>query len=122
MRFFVKVLTIPRYVLLPVVLALCFVGTYGANNRIFDCWVALAFGLVGFAMKRFEFPLPPFILGFVLGETVELNLIRSLQYSQNDLIGAFSQSPIAMVFLLIALTVVVFSVTKGLRGKKRPAA
>ncbi len=73
-------------------------------------------------MKRFEFPLPPFILGFVLGETVELNLIRSLQYSQNDLIGAFSQSPIAMVFLLIALTVVVFSVTKGLRGKKRPAA
>ena len=39
-----------------------------------------------------------------------------------SLIGAFSQSPIAMVFLLIALTVVVFSVTKGLRGKKRPAA
>lgn len=122
MRFFVKVLTVPRYVLLPVVLALCFVGTYGANNRIFDCWVALAFGIVGFAMKRFKFPLPPFILGFVLGETVELNLIRSLQYSQNDLIGAFTHSPIALVFLLISFAVVGFSLIKSLKARVQKLA
>ena len=121
MRFFVKILTVPRSILLPVVLALCFVGTFGLNNRIFDCWVALGFGLVGFLLKRFDFPLPPFILGFVLGPTVEVNLIRSLQYSNNNLFGAFTGSPIALVFLLISFAVVAFTIVQNMRksAKKR---
>jgi len=117
MPFFVKVLQIPRYLLLPVVLALCFVGTYGTNNRLFDCWVALGFGVVGFIFKKLDLPIPPFILGFILGGTVELNLIRSIQYSNGDLIGAFLGSPIATIFLLVSFLVFGGSIFKNVKKK-----
>ena len=49
---------------------------FALNNRLFDCWSIIFFGLVGYAMSKFDIPLAPMIMSFVLGETIETNLRR----------------------------------------------
>ncbi|MGI6029216.1 MAG: tripartite tricarboxylate transporter permease [Candidatus Heteroscillospira sp.] len=117
-RMFVNVLKVPKYYLLPIVMALCCVGTFGVNNRIFDVWASLIFGVVGFLLNRFKFPVSPFILGFLLGGVVEQNLIRSIQYSTGSVIDAYMHQPIAMVFLVISIGLVTFKSIKAVAGKK----
>jgi len=120
-RLFVKLLTIPKYILLPVIVALCAVGAYGTNNRLFDVWMMLIFGVIGFTMEKFGFSLPPLILGFILGPIVETNLRRGLMYSQGDFLP-FVTRPISVVFLLIALITVIFAVKKNPRQSKKNKA
>ncbi|MGE4353570.1 MAG: tripartite tricarboxylate transporter permease [Oscillospiraceae bacterium] len=117
-RMFVNVLRVPKYYLLPVVMSLCCVGTFGVNSRIFDVWASLIFGVVGFLLTRFHFPVSPFILGFLLGEVVEQNLIRSIQYASDSVIAAYLQAPIAMVFLGISFVLVAYKSYKGISKKR----
>ncbi|MDR1901888.1 MAG: tripartite tricarboxylate transporter permease [Treponema sp.] len=113
-KLFVKVLAVPKHILLPVILTLCIVGTYGANHRLFDVWTSLIFGVIGYFMSKYKFPLAPLILGFVLGTIVEENLIRGLMYTNGNFFGFF-QSPIAAVFMAISVSAVVWTVFKGIR-------
>lgn len=113
---FAKVLSVPQYMLLPVVLALCCVGCYGLNNRVFDVWCMLAFGVVGFAMHKLKVPMPPMILGFILGGMIEQNLIRGLQYSRGSF-SSFFQHPISATFIIISLVVVILTAVKEIRNK-----
>lgn len=115
-RVFVRILSVPKYILLPVIMTLCIVGTYGTNHSIFDVWTSLIFGLLGFFMKKFKFPLAPLILGFVLGKTVETNLIRGLMYSNNNFL-AFFVSPIAALFLVLAILMVMYTTWKNIKKK-----
>lgn len=121
MRIFVKVLSVPRYILLPLIMILCCVGTYGSNNRIFDVFTVMLFGVVGYLMQKFGFPLPPFILGFILESLIETNLIRGLMLSGGSFLP-FLGSPIADVFLAIALISIVLAARKEVKSKKKKAA
>jgi len=116
-RGFVKILEVPKRILLPAIFVLCVVGTYGANHQMFDVWTALAFGVVGFFMKRWSFPFPPLILGLVLGGIIEENLLRGLMYANGNFLMFFS-SPIAAVFMLIAAAALAWSLIKRFREKK----
>ena len=111
MRLFVKVLSVPRWILLSVVIALCCVGAYGTNSRMFDVWTVLLFGLVGFGLKKFGFSLSPMLIGFILEPTIETNLMRGMQYSQGNA-WAFLTSPIADVFWIVTIVSVVLTVRK----------
>lgn len=101
MRMFIKILTIPGNILMPIVMAFCVVGAFSSNNRIFDVFVALGFGLLGYAFKKFKIPEAPMILGFILGPMVETYLRRGLMKSQGSFLP-FITEPISGVFLLIA--------------------
>ena len=116
MRGFVRILSVPKYMLLPIIMALCVVGTYGANHSLFDVWTALLFGIIGYVMLKFKYPMPPVILGFVLGPIIELNLIRGLMYSRNNFL-AFFQSPISAFFLGAAVLMIVYMFYAQLRRK-----
>lgn len=118
-RIFTRILTVPKNILLPVVLIFCVVGAYGTNNRVFDVFVMMIFGLVGYGMKKLSFPQAPIILGFILGPIVETNLRRGLMKSQGSFIP-FITSPIACVFLIIAVVVLVMTIKKEV-GKMRAA-
>lgn len=101
LRIFVKLLTIPKHILLPVIFCLCGVGAYGLNSRTFDLWSVILFGVIGFGFSSFKIPIAPFILGFILGPMAETNLRRGLMLHQNSLQPLFD-SPICMFFLTIA--------------------
>lgn len=116
-KLFIKVLAVPKYILLPAILTLCVVGTFGTNHRLFDVWTALLFGVIGYFMSKHKFPQAPLILGFVLGSIVEENLIRGLMYSKNNFL-LFFQSPIAAVFLSLAIVAVLYTVYKEFKKSR----
>lgn len=116
MKGFIRLLSIPQHILYPVILALCVVGAFGVNNRLFDVGALLLFGVIGYLMVKFGFPLTPLVLGFILGPLLETNLRRGLMLSQGDFMP-FLTSPIAAVFLLIAAAFVGFTIYSN--GKKK---
>ena len=117
-KMFTKVLSVPKYILLPVVLVLCIVGTYGTNHLIFDVWTAIGFGILGYFMSTHHIPKAPMILGFVLGGIVETNLVRGLMYCDGDFLGFF-KSPIAAVFMLVSVVVVVMTAWKEFKKSSK---
>lgn len=108
-RVFVKLLTVPKHILLPVVVAFCAVGSFGLNNRMFDVWTMLVFGFIGYLMTKFHFPKAPIILGFILGPIVEINLRRGLMKSQGSFVPFFTE-PISALFIVITLIVIIMNV------------
>ena len=118
MRGFVQILKIPAYILLPVIVVLCIIGAYAVNFRTFDAWALLVFGILGLLMQKFDIPIPPLILGFILGEPFETNLRRGLQYSNGN-IADIANHPIALLFfLLLILFFALTEIQKRLRSKK----
>lgn len=118
LKLFAKLLLIPKYILLPVVFALCVVGAFGLNNRIFDVWTVLFFGLVGFALDEFDYPSAPIILGFILGPIAETNLRSGLMLTNGSFLP-FLKRPICLVFLLAAVISVIITVLSQLKTLKR---
>lgn len=111
MRLFIKVLKVPKNYLYPIIIVLCTLGAYAVNNRIFDALAMVAFGVVGFVLEKLHYPLPPFILGFVLSNTFELNLRRGLQADHGSFLGIFGH-PIATVFFFIGIISLLLSLRK----------
>jgi putative tricarboxylic transport membrane protein len=117
LRIFVKLLSIPKHILLPIILTLCVVGAYGLNNRVFDVWTILLFGILGFVLEKYNYPLTPIILGFILGPIAETNLRRGLQLSNGSFIP-FLTKPIAAFFIAIAIFSAAMSAYKNFKRKK----
>jgi putative tricarboxylic transport membrane protein len=77
-RWMLRIVSVPKAALFPVVLVLCVIGAYALNNTMSNVYVLLTFGVLGYAMVKFGFPLAPFILGVILGDQIEINLVRSI--------------------------------------------
>lgn len=118
MRGFIKLLSIPQYILLPIIFALCVVGAYGVNNRMFDVYALLFFGVVGYLMSKAKIPLTPLVLGFILGPLLETNLRRGLMLSQGDFTPFFTE-PIAATFLIITVISVGWKIWKSFGKSKK---
>ena len=117
MRLFVRVLNIPKNYLFPVIMVLCTVGAYALNNRVFDVVSMIFFGVVGYSLEKLKYPLPPFILGFVLGGAFEQNLRRGLQIGQGNFFDLFNY-PIAVVFFVGAVLSVIMSVRQVIKNRQ----
>jgi putative tricarboxylic transport membrane protein len=102
MKGFVQILKIPAYILLPVIVVLCIIGAYATNFRTFDAWGLVLFGVIGLLMQKYGVPIPPLILGFILGEPFETNLRRGLQYSNGDFLDILNHPLALMFFALLA--------------------
>lgn len=98
---FVKVLQLPRWILMPMVVALSCVGVYAVNASALDLVLMTVLGVIGYLMRKTEFPLAPVILGLVLGPLMEKSLRRSLALSGGEWSVLFD-SPIAIVLWLLA--------------------
>lgn len=102
------VLRVPRERLMPVIFVLCTVGAFAIHSRIFEIWVMLAFGLVGFTLRRMDYPMAPLVLGIVLGDILDKSLRRGLVLTDGNLTEFFVR-PISMVLWVTALITVVLS-------------
>lgn len=118
LRVFVKLLSIPKYILLPCVFVLCAIGAYALKNNMSQVIACIVFGAIGFAFKKFEVPTTPFILGFILGPLAEVNYRRGMIRTKGNF-GPFLTSPISAVFLAIAILVLVVYALKPLRMKRK---
>lgn len=98
---FVRLLSVPAWFLIPAVLAISFVGVYAVNNNPFDLLLMAVFGLIGYLMRKLDFPLAPVLLGLVLGYLMEINLRRAMTISSGD-VGYLFSSPIAIALWLLA--------------------
>ncbi len=117
-RFFVRLLKIPKHIMLPIIIVFCVVGAYGLNNRVFDAWSVMLFGVIGYAFEKWGFPLAPVILGFILGPIAETNLRRGLMMTQGNFLP-FLTKPVSGAFLIIALVSVLYSVIKERKQVKK---
>lgn len=102
---FVRIVKIRKSILFPCVFILCIVGTYSVRSNLFDCFMMLGFGLLGYILRCYKFQLAPFIIAFVLGPEAELNFRLALRISGNNYM-TFIQKPICAG--LLALTLISF--------------
>lgn len=77
---FARIVQVPRYYLLPIIVMCCSIGCISVNNRLFDFYVIIILGILGYALENNKYPLPPLLLGYILGSDIELYLRRSLMY------------------------------------------
>jgi putative tricarboxylic transport membrane protein len=113
----VKILKIPYKILFPLILLFCLIGVYSVSNSVFDIYVMLIFGILGYLMKKFEYEGAPLVLAFVLGPMMENNLRKSLIMSQGDF-SIFFTRPLAAVSLIISIALLLFPLIPWLRKKR----
>jgi len=105
----VQFLRIPYRVMFPVVLLLCVVGTYSANKNVFDLWVMLGFGVAGYALRKLEYDLAPFVIAFVLAPLLEQSLRQSLVMSPDGAMILIKRPVTALLLAAsVALTFLMF--------------
>ncbi|HUH02952.1 MAG TPA: tripartite tricarboxylate transporter permease, partial [Kofleriaceae bacterium] len=106
-RLMLRVVTVPKAALFPVVLVLCTVGAFALNNTMGNVYLLAAFGVAGYAMMKTGLPLAPFILGVILGDQIEINLIRAIMTDPNPLL--FFTRPISGLLLAASVGSVLFA-------------
>jgi putative tricarboxylic transport membrane protein len=120
-RFIAQLTKIPKSYMLPIIMVFCISGAYIEGNRMFDVWVLLAFGGVGFVMKKAAFPVAPFIIGAVLAPIAEVKLRSGLQISGGSFLPLITR-PICFVFLIISALFLLWPLFKKLLGSKKTVA
>lgn len=115
-RWLAKAALVNRAILLPIIFVCCVVGAYALSNRLWDVWVVVAFGLIGFGLERAKVPLGPFVIGFVLAPMFESEFRSALQLSHGNILGLFER-PIATSFLAVSIILLVWPIVSGLRRR-----
>jgi len=106
---FAQILKLPVALLYPVIFGISIVGVYSVSGSLFDVWMLSAFGLLGYVMRKLDYPSAPLILGLVLGDSMERALRQSLMMSSGDLAILVSR-PISAVMLALAVVILLLPV------------
>lgn len=101
-KIFIKIVSMPNFIIVPMIFILCVVGSFAINNSIFDVGVMFCFGLFGYVLNKLEIPEAPVVIGLILGPLVESSLRRALILSKGSMM-IFIQKPISAIFLLLSL-------------------
>jgi putative tricarboxylic transport membrane protein len=115
--FMLRITQIRLAVLAPIVLVLCVIGAYALNNTMASVYVLLIFGVIGYALVKAGFPLAPLILGLILGDQIEINLIRAIMTDDNPWL--FLTRPISGGLLAAAALSVALAIWQHIRHQKR---
>jgi putative tricarboxylic transport membrane protein len=97
-----RILDVPMPILTPLIILACFLGSYTLANSLNDAMTALLFGVIGYFMRKYDFPAPPMILGLILGPMAEQNLNRGLIVAGNSWTFIFA-SPISATFIFLSI-------------------
>ena len=101
-KLFVHALRIPKSILYPTIVLLTILGSYAARNDLTTVWIMRIFGVIGYFMRKYNYPAAPLVLGLILGPICERNLITSLIGSQFNFL-VFIQRPASLILLIISL-------------------
>jgi putative tricarboxylic transport membrane protein len=117
----VQVLKVPYRFLFPLILLFCIIGVYSIGSSIFDIYVMIAFGVLGYLMRKLGYEPAPLVLAFVLGPMMENNLRKALILSDGSF-RIFFERPISLACLAIALALLASAVLPALRARRQRIA
>ena len=110
-RLFSKIVEVPKPIIIPIIIVLTFVGGYSIQNSITDIYWMIGFGILGYFMKRFGYPVAPLVLGIILSPIIDSNFRRGVQMEHGsalDFFGAMFTNAVPLVLLgLMVLTAIV---------------
>lgn len=106
-----KIIEVPKVFLIPVILVFCVMGTFALHNTMFDVWVMLLFGVLGFVLEMAAIPLGPFVIGLILCPVAELSLRSGLMASGGSFAPLVTR-PVSLAFMIIAIGTLVWSLYK----------
>lgn len=116
----VQLLRVPYHWLYPAILCFCSIGVYSISNNVFDLWMTVGFGVVGYIFYKLDCECAPLILGFILGPMMEENMRRALLLSRGDL-GTFVTSPISCSLLVLSAALLVMVLLPAVRSGREEA-
>ena len=116
--FLIKILSVPVKYMIPIITVVCMVGAYSTSNSMYGVIVMLISGLVGYLLKKNNFPSAPMLLSFVLSPLLEDNMRKAFIISGGS-VDIFFTRPITLVLMLIFLGIVGVSVLRPLLTKKK---
>ncbi|WP_339104599.1 tripartite tricarboxylate transporter permease [Haloterrigena salinisoli] len=114
-NYWARLINIPQSLIWPVIFVLCVIGAIALRGNVFDAWIMLAAGGLGYVMRLRGYPLAPMVLGLILAPIAEENLRRSLVLSNGSL-DIFYTSPIALVVLLLSVAALLVPAARALRS------
>jgi TctA family transporter len=116
----VRLLRVPYRLLYPAILVFCCIGVYALNNSVFEVYLTLAFGVLGYLFAKLGCEPAPLLLGFILGPMMEENLRRAMRLSRGDP-AIFVERPISAVLLAMAVVLLVAVLAPSLRRLREKA-
>jgi putative tricarboxylic transport membrane protein len=118
----VKLFQLKKELLLTLIIPICLIGAYAARSNMFDVWVTLAGGFLGYAFHLFRFPAAPVVLGVILAPLADENLRRALMLFDNNGFGFFAQQYVGHILVLTIVVVFVEGLLRERRTRRRAAA
>ncbi len=116
----VRLLSVPYRMLYPAILLFCCIGVFSVNNSLFDVFLAVGFGLLGYLFIKLRCEPAPLLLGFVLGPLMEENLRRAMLLSRGDATVFFTR-PLSLTLLLLAVALILVMTLPSIRATREVA-
>ncbi len=117
-QLWIKVTRIPQQLLIPLIISIAVVGSFAVKNSMFDVFACIGFGVLGWILKRHEYPMAPIVLGMVLGKLAEANFRRAV------IMGGYSiffTRPASVVLLVLSILSMALPLIQTYRDKKKAA-
>lgn len=108
-RLFAKIVSVEKKMLYPIILVVSLLGAFSINKNVFDVGVCVLFGVVGWLMNKYEFPLSPILLALILGPMCEQNFVRFVDLNQGNF-WEILHHPIAVGFFVVSVATIIFSI------------
>jgi len=119
---FASILRVPFSIIAPVILVICAIGAYTVHNSIFDVWLMVVFGILGYVFKKLDYPMAPLVLALVLGDRAEDSFRQAMLGSQGD-VSVFFSNPLvgsitgaALLLLFWPLISKLIAIARGRNG------
>ena len=117
-QLWIKIISAPKALLNPAILAIAFIGSYAVGNSMFDVWACLGFGVLGWILRRYDFPTAPVILGLILGFLAETNFRRALLMGDGKI---FFERPVSLIMLILAALSLFWPIISAAFKKRKEA-
>lgn len=102
-KYVVRVTEVPNGIVAPIIVVLSVVGSYAINNNVFDVYLMIGFGLLGYFMRKFNFPTAPVVLAIILGPMAEKGFRQSLVLAQGEVISYYLTRPLSVILIVLTL-------------------
>lgn len=113
-----RIINVPTRILIPLVIVFALIGSFAVRNLMFDAVLVFVFGLIGWYLRKNQFPIIAVVLGLILGPIADRELVRGIQLFQGDLFFAFFQRPISLILIIITVLGVLLPIYFEKRKKR----